>query len=61
MERISFWYDFEDNDNKVSNNSIQVSVENENGVPRDEVCEAFIRFLASAGFSTEGLSKFFDN
>lgn len=60
MERISFWYDFEDKDDKVSKDSIQVSIENEDNVSRDEVCEAFTKFLASAGFSTEGLSKLFD-
>jgi hypothetical protein len=60
MERISFWYDFEDKDGKVSNNDIQISIENENRLPRGEVCEVFTRFLASIGFSTEGLSKLFD-
>lgn len=60
MERISFWYEFEDEDGNVSGNDIHFDVENENGIPRDEVCEAFTRFLASVGFSTDGLSKLFD-
>ena len=60
MERISFWYEFEDEDKHVSGNDIHFDVENENNIPRDEVCEAFTRFLTSIGFSTEGLSKLFD-
>ena len=60
MERISFWYEFSDEDGNVSEQDIHFDVENENGIPRDEVCEAFTRFLASVGFSTEGLSKLFD-
>lgn len=61
MQRISFWYEFNDEDNHVSRNEIHFDVENEkNGILRDEVCEAFTRFLASIGFSTEGLSKYFD-
>ena len=60
MERISFWYEFNDEDGHVSGNEIHFDIENENGVQRDEICEAFARFLASTGFSTEGLSELFD-
>lgn len=60
MERISFWYEFNDEDGHVSGNDIHFDIENESGVQRDEICEAFARFLASAGFSTEGLSELFD-
>ena len=60
MERISFWYEFNDEDGQVSGNDIHFDVENKDCIPRDEVCEAFTRFLASIGFSTEGLSELFD-
>lgn len=55
METVRFWYTFEDEDKDISNSDIDIAVSREGGVRRDEICDAFVRFLAVVGFSTEGL------
>ena len=50
MEAVHFWYTFEDENGEISN-----SVSRKDGVRRDEICDAFVRFLETAGFSTEDL------
>ena len=62
MKRISFWYEFDDEDGEVSDYEIHFEIENKNdSISLDEVCEAFTRFLAAAGFSTDKLSEYFDD
>lgn len=61
MKKISFWYEFDDEDGKVSDYEIHFEIENKDHIILNEVCEAFTRFLAAAGFSTNGLSEFFDD
>ena len=55
METIRFWYTFEDESGKTSNSDIDISLSKEGGVHRDEVCDAYVRFLVVVGFSTAGL------
>lgn len=61
MKKISFWYEFDDEDGKVSDYEIHFEIENKDSILLEEVCEAFTRFLAAAGFSTGKLSEFFDD
>lgn len=64
MKRISFWYEFddEDEDNKVSDYEIHFEIENKNdSISLDEVCAGFTKFLAAAGFQTYGLSEYFND
>lgn len=60
METIRFWYTFEDEDGDMPKTDVDISIEGD-GLHRDEVCEAFERFLTAAGYSTAGLSEMFEN
>ena len=55
METVHFWYTFEDENGEISNSDIDISVSRKDGVRRDEICDAFVRFLEAAGFSTDDL------
>ena len=57
METVRFWYTFENKNGEPSNSDIDIdiSVSREGGVRRDEVCDAFVKFLDAIGFSTAGL------
>lgn len=56
METVRFWYTFEDKSGENSTSDVEISLsKEEGGVHRDEVCDAFVRFLEAAGFSTAGL------
>lgn len=61
MKKVSFWYEFDDEDGKVSDYEIHFEIENKDSILLEEVCEAFTRFLAAAGFSTNKLSAIFDD
>ena len=60
MEKVGFWYSFEDEDGDISNHNVDMEISNEHGVGRDDVCETFVNFLAAAGYSVDNLSKVFD-
>ena len=61
MERVNFRYEFEDENGEVSGTNIEVEVSNHGGLPRDEVCEAFAKFLDAAGWSSHGLNEMFED
>ena len=58
MERIEFNYVFRDNDNEEK--MITVSKREENGLHDYDVCEMFLDFMRSVGFSEENIFKYFN-
>ncbi len=61
METVRFWYTFEGKDQEMSNTDVEISLSHEDGIKREEICEAFVRFLAAAGFFTGGLAEMFED
>lgn len=61
MERVNFRYEFEDENCAISGTNIEVEVSNRGGLSRDEVCEAFAKFLDAAGWSSHGLNEMFED
>lgn len=57
MERIELNYVFRDKDNEEK--MITQSKRNENGLQDYEVCEMFLDFMRSVGFSEENVYKYF--
>ena len=57
MERIELNYVFRDEDNEEK--MITQSKRNENGLQDYEVCEMFLDFMRSVGFSEENVYKYF--
>lgn len=59
METIRFWYTFEDENKEMADTDIEISVSKVNGIHLQDVCESFVMFLRAAGYSTDGLAKYF--
>ena len=59
MESIKFWYTFTDENGDMPNSEVEMTVENEYGVHLPDVCETFLRFLISVGFSIENAIEYF--
>ena len=57
MEHIDFNYVFSDDDKEEK--SIHVGKCNEDGLHDYEVCEMFLDFMRSIGFSEENIYKYF--
>ena len=57
METVEFKYCFKDDDN--DSKQVCVMKRNENGVLDEDVCEMFLDFMSSAGYSLENVFKFF--
>lgn len=56
MERVRFSYEFSDADNdKQVLNSI-----NDDGLSCSRVCEAFVDFMTSAGYTEENIVDYFN-
>ena len=58
MERIEFNYIFRDEDNEEK--VITTSKRREEGLHDYEVCEMFLDFMRSVGFSEENVYRFFE-
>ena len=56
METIEFKYQFEDNG---ETKEIHVTKKEENGLHDYDVCEIFLDFMRSVGFSEENVFKYF--
>ena len=61
MERVTLRYEFEDENGEISRTDVEVEVSNKGSLPRDEVCEAFAKFLEAAGWSSHGLNEMFED
>lgn len=61
METIRFWYTFKDPDKEMSNTDVGISLSHEESINREEICEAFVKFLSAVGFSTDGLAEMFED
>ena len=59
METIRFWYTFEDEDNEMPTEDVEITISDEAGVKLPDVCDAFARFIESIGYSTENLVENF--
>lgn len=57
MEHIEFTYVFRDDDNEEK--SIHVGKRNEDGLHDYEICEMFLDFMTSVGFSEENIFRYF--
>ena len=57
MERIEFRYVFDENDEEKE---IVAKKHNEEGLHDYEVCEMFLDFVRSVGFSEENIFKYFN-
>lgn len=57
MEMIEFKYCFKDGDDEVK--EIKICKRNEEGLHDYDVCEAFMDFMQSVGFSEENVFKYF--
>ena len=58
MERINFTYCFEDNGTEHSVLSSKRNKEDE-GLHCDDICEMFVDFMRSAGFSEQNIYDYF--
>ena len=59
MESIKFWYNFTDEKKELSDLDFDLSVSNENGIHLEDVCETFIRFLETVGYSPAKAREYF--
>lgn len=59
MEMVIFHWNAEDKSGQESDADVSISISNEEEITREEICYSFVKFLAAAGYSTEGLSKEF--
>lgn len=59
MESIKFWYNFTDEKKEMSDVDIDLSVSNENGIHLEDVCETFIQFLKTVGYSPVKAKEYF--
>lgn len=58
MERIEFNYVYHDEDG--NERLVTVSKRNENGLHDYDICEMFLDFMRSVGFSEENVFKYFN-
>ena len=58
MERIEFNYVFRDDDKEEK--MITVSKREEDGIHDYDVCEMFLDFMRSVGFSEENITNYFN-
>ena len=58
MEYIEFKYGFNDND--TESKEIRVCKKDETGLHDYDVCEMFLDFMRSVGFSEENIMKYFN-
>ena len=59
MESIKFWYTFTDESKKMADFDFDMTVSKEDGVNLEDVCETFIRFLESVGYSPAKAKEYF--
>ena len=59
MENIKFWYTFTDEKKEKSDLDFDLSISNEDGIHLVEVCETFIRFLETIGYSPAKAREYF--
>ena len=59
MESIKFWYNFTDEKKEMSDVDFDLSVSNESGIPLEDVCETFIKFLEAVGYSPARARDYF--
>lgn len=57
MEQIEFKYCFKEGDSEVK--EINIVKKNEDGLHDYDVCEMFLDFMRSVGFSEENVMKYF--
>ena len=57
MEHIDFTYVFKDKDSEEK--AVHISKRDENGLLDHEVCELFLDFMRTVGYSEENVFKFF--
>ena len=62
MEKIKFVYEFNESDNKemTDTKKIVVNREAENGLSDSAVCEMFLDFMNSIGYSEENVFGYFN-
>lgn len=64
MERIEFKYEFSnDSDKSFNTHRVESSMTDHDdcGLRTDEVCEKFVEFMESAGFSLDQIMNYFRN
>lgn len=60
MERVKFVFEFDDvDDNRTDNKLIEREIQVEGGLKDYEICEAFLDFMNSAGYSEENIWNYF--
>ena len=59
METVEFKYCFKDDDDDNDSKQVCVMKRNENGVLDEDICEMFLDFMSSAGYSLENVFNFF--
>lgn len=60
MERIQFSYEFRDNDQDGDDTKEVFRTIKKDGLGCAEVCEAFVDFMTSAGYSEENIIDYFN-